>query len=87
MAGEDFSFFLQRKPGAFFFVGSNPLAPFAMDAKDDATVAVEEAEVEHGDRVTVAHHTPEFDINEGALAVGTAVWVALAVERLKLAFE
>ena len=24
MAGEDFCFFLHRKPGAFFFVGSNP---------------------------------------------------------------
>ena len=54
-----------------------------MDAKDDAAVAVEEAEVEHGDRVTVAHHTPSFDLHEGALAVGTAVWVALALERLK----
>ena len=31
MAGEDFSFFLYRKPGAFFFVGSNPDAAFAMD--------------------------------------------------------
>ena len=31
MAGEDFAFFLRRKPGAFFFVGSNPDAAFALD--------------------------------------------------------
>ena len=31
MAGEDFAFFLHRKPGAFFFVGSNPDAAFALD--------------------------------------------------------
>ena len=78
MAGEDFCFFLQRRPGAFFFVGSNPLAPCVLDP----SLPVEEEELEHGQRRVVAHHTPEFDLHEGALAVGTAVWVALATRRL-----
>ena len=78
MAGEDFAFFLSRKPGAFFFVGSNPLAPFVMDP----ALPIEEEEVEHGERRVIAHHTPEFDLHEGALAVGTAMWVALALHRL-----
>ena len=77
MAGEDFSFLLARKPGAFFFIGSNPQAPFARPGQP-----AEEPELVHGDRQVVAHHTPEFDIHEGSLAVGTAAWVALALHRL-----
>ena len=78
MAGEDFTFFLCRKPGAFFFVGSNPNAPFVMDPG----LPTEDEENIHGERSVVAHHTPEFDIHEGSLAVGTATWVALALQRL-----
>jgi amidohydrolase len=77
MAGEDFSFFLSRKRGAFFFIGSNPLSPFATGSS-----YVEPPEEEHGQKVVIAHHTPEFDIHEGSLAVGVATWVALARQRL-----
>jgi metal-dependent amidase/aminoacylase/carboxypeptidase family protein len=79
MAGEDFCFFLHRKPGAFFFVGSNPDAAFAMDP----SMPVEEEEYIHGTKKTVAHHTPEFDIHEGALWCGAAMWVKLAADILK----
>ena len=79
MAGEDFAFLLARVKGAFFFVGSNPHARLAMDPG----APVEEAEREHGERRVVAHHTPEFDIHEGSIAVGCAMWVALAEHRLK----
>eukprot|EP00927_Polykrikos_kofoidii_P055633 TRINITY_DN49848_c0_g1_i1.p1 TRINITY_DN49848_c0_g1~~TRINITY_DN49848_c0_g1_i1.p1 ORF type:complete len:531 (-),score=61.90 TRINITY_DN49848_c0_g1_i1:90-1682(-) len=79
MAGEDFSFLLSRKPGAFFFVGSNPEAKFA----SDPSVPVEEEEHEHGTRKVIAHHTPEFDIHEGALWCGAAMWVALATSVLQ----
>ena len=44
---------------------------------------VEVEELEHGQRRVIAHHTPEFDIHEGALAVGAATWVALATHRLR----
>ena len=57
MAGEDFSFFLQQRPGCFFFVGSAP------PGKD-----------------TVSHHRPDFDIGEAALAIGSSIWVNLALE-------
>jgi len=79
MAGEDFAFFLHRKPGAFFFVGSNPDAIFGLDPTVDHLADVE---VEHGTKKTVAHHTPEFDIHEGSLWCGAATWVALARARL-----
>jgi len=32
-----------------------------------------------GTKKTIAHHTPEFDIHEGALWCGAAMWVALAM--------
>ena len=48
----------------------------------DPSVPVEAEEVVHGTKKTIAHHTPEFDIHEGSLAVGAATWVALALHRL-----
>ena len=48
----------------------------------DEGLPVEASERVHGDRRVVAHHTPEFDIHEAALAVGAATWVALALHRL-----
>jgi metal-dependent amidase/aminoacylase/carboxypeptidase family protein len=65
--------------GAFFFVGSNPHAPLALDP----ALPVEAEELEHGQRRIIAHHTPEFDIHEGALAVGAAMWLALGLHRLR----
>eukprot|EP00747_Dinoflagellata_sp_TGD_P223723 gnl/TRDRNA2_/TRDRNA2_95433_c1_seq1.p1 gnl/TRDRNA2_/TRDRNA2_95433_c1~~gnl/TRDRNA2_/TRDRNA2_95433_c1_seq1.p1 ORF type:complete len:329 (+),score=43.47 gnl/TRDRNA2_/TRDRNA2_95433_c1_seq1:24-989(+) len=78
MAGEDFSFFLARKPGAFFFVGSNPDAAFGLDP----ALPPEPTDQEHGAKRVIFHHTPEFDIHEGALWCGAAMWVSLAMERL-----
>lgn len=56
LGGEDFSVFLDRVPGCFFFVGSAP-------------------EGEHR-----AHHSPSFDLDERALAVGTLLFEAVARE-------
>lgn len=78
MAGEDFSFFLSRRPGAFFFVGSNPDGAYALDPD----LPPEPEEEEHGTKKVIAHHTPQFDVHEGALWVGSAMWVALALTRL-----
>jgi hypothetical protein len=44
---------------------------------------VEEEEHIHGTKKTVAHHTPGFDIHEGALWCGAAMWVGLATDILK----
>ena len=54
--------------------GSNPDAAFAMDP----SMPVEAEEWVHGTKKTVAHHTPGFDIHEGALWCGAAMWVGLA---------
>ena len=78
MAGEDFAFFLSRKPGAFFFIGSNPDQPYGLNPG----VRPEEEAV-HGTKKTIAHHTPEFDIHEGALWCGAALWTALATDILR----
>lgn len=79
MVGEDFAFFLDRKPGAFFFVGSNPDAIFGMDP----ALPPEPEEEEHGAKKFIMHHTPEFDVHEGALWCGAAMWVALATHQLR----
>ena len=44
---------------------------------------VEAEERVHGTKKVVAHHTPEFDIHEGALWCGAAMWVELASSILK----
>ena len=59
---------------AFFFVGSNPDQAFALDP----AMPVEAEEAVHGTKKVVAHHTPGFDIHEGAMWCGGAMWVELA---------
>lgn len=54
MGGEDFSYFLNAKPGCFIFVGCTA---------EDAT--------------GMPHHHPSFDFDEGALAIGTTLWLRL----------
>ncbi len=54
MASEDFSFLLEQRPGAFFFVGQNG----------------------HG-----CHH-PSYDFDEEVMAVGAAMFVQIARERV-----
>ncbi|MFC0410067.1 M20 aminoacylase family protein [Roseomonas elaeocarpi] len=60
--GEDFSFMLREKPGAFMRIGngSNPDGSF------------------HN------VHTPHYDFNDEALALGSAYWVSLVQEELGL---
>jgi amidohydrolase len=54
MASEDFSFMLERRPGAFFFVGQDG----------------------HG-----CHH-PSYDFDENVMAIGAAMFVEIARERV-----
>ena len=81
MAGEDFCFFLSRKPGAFFFVGSNPDSEFGLDPE----TLLDMEEHVHGTKKTIFHHTPEFDFHEGAMWVGAAMWVQIALQCCSLA--
>jgi amidohydrolase len=59
MGGEDMSFFLQRVPGCFAFVGS---------ARADGTSS--------------SHHSPRFDIEEAALAIGAELLSRTALRYL-----
>jgi amidohydrolase len=69
MAAEDFSFFLQKIPGCFFFLGSYPGEP---DPSKDPSH-------EYLDR---PHHKRNFDLNEDCLAVGASIWVQLIEDLL-----
>ena len=55
-------------------MGSNPDLRFGLNP----SVAAQAGEDAHNTGMTTAHHTPEFDIHEGALWCGAAMWVALA---------
>jgi amidohydrolase len=57
-AAEDFSYFLQKRPGAFILVGAGNR--------------------ERG--ITAPHHSPEFDIDESVLPLGTELLTRLALE-------
>ena len=56
-AAEDFAYYLQEKPGVFWFLGAD-----RGNSHD--------------------HHTPKFDIDEGALYKGVAYWLLLAANPL-----
>jgi len=57
-AAEDFSYFLERRPGAFILLGAG----------------------NEGRGITAPHHSPEFDIDESALPLGTALLARLALQ-------
>jgi metal-dependent amidase/aminoacylase/carboxypeptidase family protein len=69
MASEDFSFFLQKVPGCFFFLGSYPGNPDPL--KDPAH--------EYLDR---PHHKRDFDLDENCLEIGSSIWVQLIEDLL-----
>ncbi|MDH3626207.1 MAG: M20 family metallopeptidase [Acidobacteriota bacterium] len=56
-AAEDFSYFLNERPGAFIFIGAR--------------------NQERG--ITAAHHSPNFDIDEAALPIGTELLTKIAL--------
>eukprot|EP00742_Colponemidia_sp_Colp-10_P002250 GILJ01002404.1.p1 GENE.GILJ01002404.1~~GILJ01002404.1.p1 ORF type:complete len:411 (-),score=59.74 GILJ01002404.1:39-1271(-) len=72
MASEDFAFFLRKRPGCFFFVGSAPAGSVSSHS--------------HGGSSTtqVPHHCSHFTVNEDALAIGASVWVQLVEDLLCL---
>ena len=57
MGGEDFSFMLNERPGAFVFIGN-------------------------GD--TAGLHSPDYDFNDGILAMGASYWARLAEASLPI---
>lgn len=61
MIGEDFSFYLEGKPGSFAFIGIGNL--------------------EKG--ILHPHHSSRFDLDEGVLADGAAVYAQVAADWLE----
>ena len=60
MGGEDFSYFLEERPGAMFWLGSG--------------------NEEKG--VNQPHHSPYFDFDESAMAIGIEMFVRIVLENL-----
>jgi len=60
MGGEDFSYFLEERPGAMFWLGSGN----------------EEKGLNH------PHHSPYFDFDESAMAIGIEMFVRIVLENL-----
>ncbi|MGB9768283.1 MULTISPECIES: M20 family metallopeptidase [Dictyoglomus] len=60
MGGEDFSYFLEERPGAMFWLGSGN----------------EERGLNH------PHHSPYFDFDESAMAIGIEMFVRIVLENL-----
>ncbi|WP_320201125.1 M20 aminoacylase family protein [Agrobacterium sp. rho-13.3] len=61
MGAEDFAYMLEKRPGAYFFLGTK------RTEKDPPL------------------HHPKFDFNDDILPIGTAFWVELAEDYLKVA--
>jgi amidohydrolase len=67
MAAEDFSFFLQKKPGCYFLIGNG-------DGRHRARG--------HGEGPCMLHN-PSYDFNDELIPLGGSMWVRLAEEWLR----
>jgi amidohydrolase len=67
MAAEDFSFFLQKKPGCYFLIGNG-------DGRHRGDG--------HGEGPCVLHN-PSYDFNDELIPLGGSMWVRLAEEWLR----
>jgi hippurate hydrolase len=66
MGSEDFSFFLQTKPGCYFMLGNGD---------------GEHRDSGHG-MGPCALHNPSYDFNDQLLPIAASIWVALVRDRL-----
>jgi len=80
MAGEDFSFFLNEKPGCFFFLGcaveentSNTNDDIKTNDTNNAT---------SNTNIIYPHHKPNFKVDERVLIVGVQIMVGIVLENL-----
>jgi amidohydrolase len=69
MGAEDFSFFLQKKPGCFFFIGNGDGA---------------HRELGHGLGPCTLHN-PNYDFNDDLIPLGATIWIRMAEEWLRVA--
>lgn len=63
MGGEDMSYYLNERPGCFFFIGAG-------------------SQNADGSSEIIPHHSPRFNFNENALAIGATVFVQLVEDYL-----
>jgi len=86
MAAEDFSFYLNEKPGCFFFLGCGVDEHEGDDERAaplNATPQRVLQNIEDGDEKKTkiyAHHTPHFKVDERCLVVGVQIMVNLIMD-------
>jgi hippurate hydrolase len=73
LAAEDFAYMLAAKPGCYVWLGNGPTERETPDLPDHATAS---------DAAGCALHSPYYDFNDAALAVGITYWVKLVQEIL-----
>jgi metal-dependent amidase/aminoacylase/carboxypeptidase family protein len=71
MGAEDFSFFLQQKPGAYFVIGNGDGAH--RGAYSDGLHGLGPCNL----------HNPHYDFNDELIPLGATLWVRLAERWLK----
>ena len=94
MAAEDFSFYLNEKPGCFFFLGCGVDEYEGDDEKNNNNndqISTKQLppkiqkNIENGDEKKTkiyAHHTPTFRVDERCLIVGVQIMVNLVMDLL-----
>lgn len=88
MAAEDFSFYLNEKPGCFFFLGCGVDEYEGDDEKEQLlnnTPQKIQKNIEDGDEKVpkiYAHHTPNFKVDERCLIIGVQILVNLVMDLL-----
>jgi hippurate hydrolase len=70
MGAEDFSYFLQAKPGAYFVIGNGEGEHRRSYAGHDASGT--------GNLGPCTLHNPNYDFNDALIPKGAALWVRLA---------
>ncbi|CBL47200.1 Peptidase M20D, amidohydrolase [gamma proteobacterium HdN1] len=79
MGAEDFSFYLQEKPGAYFVVGNGELVDHAKPnstSNDTGKSSTDHRPAGHG-LGPCALHNPSYDFNDALLPLGGTLWVRL----------
>lgn len=90
MGAEDFSYFLQHRPGCFFFVASSPFECMSGAALpyDNTTTIVEAGgalpvlPLVSGTFDALSNHRPDFDLDERCMIIGASVFVQLITDLL-----
>ena len=91
MVSEDFSYFLEKRPGCFFLLGCGMDDDTKQERSENKTTETNDGNDENDEndgkkteskRKALAHHTANFEIDERCLMVGTQIMCTLVLDLL-----